>query len=323
MYGRQRESMVTTVPRPRRVLLAAPRGFCAGVKRAIATVEDALDRFGPPVYVRRQIVHNPHVVAALERRGAVFVAETEDVPRGARLVLAAHGVAPEVYVSARERNLTVVDATCPLVSKIHRETRRFAAAGYLVVLIGQAGHDEVVGTSGQAPDRVVVVSRSSDVDRLHVPDGERVAWVSQSTLATEDVLAVVERLRHRFPSLVDPPSEDVCYAVSNRQAAVRRIAAESDLVIVVGAANSHNSAILVPVALLAGARAAHRVDSVRNVRDDWLNDVATVGVTSGASVPEILVQEVLTWLAARGYTDVAEISFTVESQVFAKPRDSV
>jgi 4-hydroxy-3-methylbut-2-enyl diphosphate reductase len=311
---------MTAVEQPRRVLLASPRGFCAGVERAIATVEDALDRFGPPVYVRRQIVHNPHVVAALERRGAVFVAETDGVPRTATLVLAAHGVAPHVYASARERELIVIDATCPLVTKIHRETRRFAADGYSIVLVGQPGHDEVLGTQGQAPDQVIVVTHPSQVDDIAVPDDERVAWVSQSTLTHDTVAAVVDRLRQRFPALQDPPSEDICYAVSNRQAAIGQIAADSDLVIVVGAKNSHNSGNMVPVALAAGAGAAYRVDSVEELRDEWLSEVATVGLSSGASVPEILVRDVLAWFARHGYTDVSEVVSTVETQVFAKPR---
>ena len=304
----------------RRVLLAGPRGFCAGVERAIAAVEEALDRFGPPIYVRRQIVHNPQVVADLERRGAVFVAEADDVPRGARLVLAAHGVAPAVHQSAHERDLKVVDATCPLVTKVHRETRRFAAAGCSVILIGQAEHDEVVGTRGHAPDRVIVVTYASDVDHIEVPDEQRVAWVSQTTFIPGDVAIIVERLRRRFPALVDPPSEDICYAVSNRQEAVRKVAALSDLVIVVGAKNSHNSANMVPVALSAGARSAYRVESVSELLPGWLDGVTTVGLSSGASVPERLVLEVLSWLAARGYADVEEMSSTVETQIFAKPR---
>jgi 4-hydroxy-3-methylbut-2-enyl diphosphate reductase len=308
------------VMRPRRVLLAAPRGFCAGVERAIGTVEEALQRYGPPIYVRRQIVHNPWVVADLERRGAVFVAETDEIPRGARLVLAAHGVAPQVRERAKERDLKVVDATCPLVTKIHRETTRFAAGGYSVILIGQVDHDEVVGTRGHAPDRVIVVTRASDVDEIEVPDEQRVAWVSQTTLIHDDVAVIVERLRRRFPALCDPPSDDICYAVSNRQAAIREIAARSDLVIVVGAKNSHNSANMVPVALSAGAKAAYRVDSVSELLPDWLDGVATVGLSSGASVPEQLVQDVLSWLATNGYADVEEVVSAMETLVFAKPR---
>jgi 4-hydroxy-3-methylbut-2-enyl diphosphate reductase len=260
------------------------------------------------------------VVAALERRGAVFVQETDEVPPGARLVLSAHGVEPDVYVNARDRDVAVIDATCPLVTKIHREARRFAAGGYTVFLIGQSGHDEVVGTRGQAPDRVIVVSHPHDVEDIDVPDGQPVAWVSQSTLASEDVAAVVERLRLRFPSLVDPHSEDICYAVSNRQAALRRISAESDLVVVVGGRNSHNSAMLVPVALLAGARAAHRVESASELRPEWLVGVVTVGLTGGASTPEILIRDALTWLSGYGFTHVTEVTSTVESQVFARPR---
>jgi 4-hydroxy-3-methylbut-2-enyl diphosphate reductase len=305
----------------RRVLLAAPRGFCAGVARAISTVEDALDRFGPPVYVRRQIVHNRHVVAELERRGAVFVAEVDDIPRGGRLVLAAHGVAPRVREAAHARDLKVLDATCPLVTKVHRETQRFAAAGYTVILIGDVEHDEVVGTRGHAPDHVIVVTHPSDVDEISVPDEQRVAWVSQTTFLADEVAAIVERLRRRFPALADPPSEDICYAVSNRRGAIQQIAALSDLVIVVGGRNSHNSANMVPVALSAGARAAYRVESAGELLPSWLGGVSTVGLSSGASVPERLVQEVLGWLAAQGFVDVQEISSTVETQTFAKPRE--
>ncbi|HEY2794023.1 MAG TPA: 4-hydroxy-3-methylbut-2-enyl diphosphate reductase [Micromonosporaceae bacterium] len=313
--------MLADVVQPRRVLLAAPRGFCAGVERAIASVEDALDRFGPPIYVRRQIVHNAQVVGDLERRGAVFVAETQEIPRGARLVLAAHGVAPQVYLEARERDLRVLDATCPLVTKTHRETRRFAAAGYTVVLIGDAAHDEVIGTRGQAPGHVIVVRHAADIDEITVPDEQRVAWVSQTTFIAADVAVIVERLRRRFPMLADPPSEDVCYAVSHRQAAVRTIAARSDLVVIVGAKNSHNSSNMVPVALSAGAGSAYLVESANDLLPGWLDGVMTVGLSSGASVPERLVREVLDWLAVRGFVEVEEVVSAVETQVFAKPRE--
>lgn len=307
-------------PQQRRVLLAAPRGFCAGVERAIESVRLALQRHGAPVYVRRQIVHNAHVVAELERHGAVFVREADEVPEGATLVLSAHGVAPEVHATARLRHLDVIDATCPLVTKIHRETRRFAAGGHTVVLIGQPAHDEVVGTRGQAPRHVVVVDGADDIARIQVPDPTRVAWVSQSTLATEEVGRLVALLRQRFPALADPPSADICYAVSNRQAALRAIAAESDLVLVVGAHNSHNSRQLVPVALAAGARAAHLVESADQAAPHWLAGVVTVGVSSGASVPDVLVQGVLGWLASHGYSTVQEVVSTVERQRFAMPR---
>jgi 4-hydroxy-3-methylbut-2-enyl diphosphate reductase len=250
----------------------------------------------------------------------VFVGEADEVPVGATRVLAAHGVAPEVHAIARARGLVVVDATCPLVTKIHRETRRFAAGGHCVVLIGQPAHDEVVGTRGQAPQHVVVVADAADVARIQVPDPGRVAWVSQSTLAVEEVARLVGLLRERFPALVDPPSADICYAVSNRQAALRAVAAESDLVLVVGAPNSHNSRQLVPVALAAGARAAHLIESADQASAGWLTGVTTVGVTSGASVPEALVRDVLDWLDARGYTTVQPMVSTVESQRFAVPR---
>ena len=278
-------------------------------------------RFGPPVYVRRQIVHNPHVVRALERQGAVFVAEVDDVPAGARLVLAAHGVAPDVRRAAAARNLAVIDATCPLVTKTHREVRRFAADGYSIILIGVQGHDEVVGTAGEAPEQVIVITDPAEVDHVVVPDETRVAWVSQTTLNADYVVAVTERLRRRFPALVDPPSESICYAVSNRQRAVREIAADSDLFIVVGAPNSHNSQSMVGVARSAGANAAYLVDSADEMRPEWLVGVTTVGVSSGASVPDALVQNVIGWLADRGYPEVAVATSTVETMVFAKPRE--
>jgi 4-hydroxy-3-methylbut-2-en-1-yl diphosphate reductase len=305
----------------RRVLLASPRGFCAGVERAIGAVEEALVRFGPPVYVRRQIVHNPHVVRELEDKGAVFVAEVDEVPMGARLVLAAHGVSPDVRRAAAARDLAVIDATCPLVTKTHREVRRFAADGYSVILIGEREHDEVVGTAGEAPDQVIVITDPAAVDHVSVPDETRVAWVSQTTLNADYVVAVTEQLRRRFPALVDPPSEDICYAVSNRQRAVREIAANSDLFIVVGARNSHNSQSMLPVARSAGAKAACLVDSAAEMQSEWLVGVTTIGVSSGASVPDVLVQNVIGWLADRGYADVNEVKSTVETMAFAKPRE--
>jgi 4-hydroxy-3-methylbut-2-enyl diphosphate reductase len=304
----------------RQVLLAAPRGFCAGVERAVGTVRDALQAWGAPVYVRRQIVHNPHVVAGLEKLGAIFVAEVDQVPEGAVLVLAAHGVAPGVREAARVRGLRVIDGTCPLVTKIHREARRFAASGYTVVLIGQDWHDEVVGTRGEAPGQTVVVSGPADIARLEVPDENAVAWVSQSTLAVEEVAHLVGLLRQRFPRLVDPPSDDICYAVSNRQAALKAIAGRSDLVLVVGARNSHNSRQLVPVALAAGASAARLIESADELMAGWLTGVRTVGVTSGASTPDILVRDVLTRLTEQGFPVAQEVTSAVETQVFAKPR---
>ncbi len=278
-------------------------------------------RFGPPVYVRRQIVHNAHVVRALERQGAVFVAEIDDIPGGARVVLAAHGVSPDVRRAAAARALAVIDATCPLVTKTHREVRRFAADGYSVILIGEPGHDEVVGTAGEAPDQVVVITDPSEVDHVTVPDETRVAWVSQTTLNRDHVVAVVERLRRRFPALVDPPSEDICYAVTNRQRAVREIAADSDLFIVVGDPNSHNSRSMLPVARSAGAKSAYMVDSADEMRPEWLVGVTTIGVSSGASVPDVLVQNVIGWLADHGYPEVTEVKSIVETMAFAKPRE--
>jgi len=310
-------------PGKRQVLLSAPRGFCAGVERAIDSVEQALKAHGPPVYVRRQIVHNAHVVARLERMGAIFVAEAEEVPAGAVLVLSAHGVAPQVRTEASARGLRTIDATCPLVTKIHRETRRFAQAGNSVILIGELSHDEVAGTRGQAPGQVMVISELADIARLEVPDPERVAWVSQSTLPVEFVAAMVSLLRQRFPTLTSPPSEDICYAVSNRQNALKVIAGRSDLVLVVGAPNSHNCRSMVTAALAAGARAARRIQSAEELREEWLAGTSTIGVSSGASTPEVLVQEVLAWLAARGYPVAEEVVSKVETQVFAPPRDRV
>jgi 4-hydroxy-3-methylbut-2-enyl diphosphate reductase len=284
----------------RRVLLAAPRGFCAGVVRAIETVERALELFGAPVYVRRQIVHNPYVVRMLERRGAVFVEETADVPEGAVLVLSAHGVAPAVRAEADARALRTVDATCPLVTKVHREARRLAEAGYDILLIGAEGHDEVVGTRGEAADRIHVIADADEVAAAGVRDPHRVAWLSQTTLTVDETTATVQRLRERFPHLVDPPSEDICYAAQNRQAAVARLARAAELVIVVGSVRSHNSGRLVEVARQCGAPAAYLVDGADGLVDGWLDGVTTVGVAAGASTPEVLVQNVLDWLAARG-----------------------
>jgi 4-hydroxy-3-methylbut-2-enyl diphosphate reductase len=302
------------------VLLAAPRGFCAGVERAVNAVEQALHTHGAPVYVRRQIVHNAHVVARLEQLGAIFVQEVDEVPDGAVLLLSAHGVAPEVRVQAGTRSLRTIDATCPMVTKIHREARRFARDGYSVILIGEPSHDEVIGTRGEAPEQVIVVTEPDDIDRIEVPDPERVAWVSQSTLVVQFVADMVRRLRARFPALVDPPSDDICYAVSNRQAALRAIAPRCDLVLVVGSANSHNADRLVPAALAAGARAARRIDSAAELRAEWLDGVRTIGVTSGASTPDFLVQGVLAWLAEWGYPVGEEVVSKVETQVFAPPR---
>ncbi|MEO3795263.1 4-hydroxy-3-methylbut-2-enyl diphosphate reductase [Nonomuraea sp. B10E15] len=301
-----------------RVLLAAPRGFCAGVERAITTVEEALDRFGPPVYVRKQIVHNTSVIRDLTGRGAVFVDELDEVPDGALVVFSAHGVAPAVKQEARLRGLATIDATCPLVTKVHKEAVRMAEAGYEIVLIGHAEHEEVEGTVGEAPGRIHVVdpARTDDV----TADGSApVGWLSQTTLAVDETLRAVAELRERFPGLADPPSDDICYASQNRQEAVTSIASRCDLVIVVGSANSSNSRRLVEVALNAGAGAAHLVDRACDADERWLAGVRTVGVSSGASVPEGLVEELLGWLAARGYADVEQVTLTEETLTFSLP----
>jgi 4-hydroxy-3-methylbut-2-enyl diphosphate reductase len=303
----------------RQVVLAAPRGYCAGVDRAVITVEKALDTYGAPVYVRKQIVHNRHVVEDLEARGAIFVDELDQVPPGARVVFSAHGVSPAVQAEARDRGLKTIDATCPLVTKVHQEAKRFARDDREILLIGHAGHEEVEGTTGEAPEHITLVQSPEDVDRLEVQDPSRLAWLSQTTLSVDETLETVNRLRQRFPLLLDPPSDDICYATSNRQLAVKQIAASSDLVIVVGSANSSNSVRLVEVALEAGAKAAHRVDNAGEIDPGWLDGVSSVGVTSGASVPEHLVQGVLDYLVERGFPVAREERLTEESLVFALP----
>src|SRR6266851_110509 len=303
-----------------RVLLAAPRGSCAGVDRAVSAVEKALELYGSPVYVRKQIVHNSYVVAALVQRGAIFLEETDEVPDGGTLVFSAHGVAPAVRSHAQQRGLRTIDTTCPLVTKIHREATRFADAGYEIILIGDAEHDEVVGTAGHAPDRVHVVRGPGDVAAAKVSDPAKVAWVSQTTLSMDETQATLSALRERFPQLLDPPSDDICYAVQNRQEAVKRIAAMSDLVVVVGSANSHNSAMLADVARKAGAR-AYLVDHAGEIDENWLEGVKIVGATGGASAPEILVREVLAWLANRGFDSVEEVCAAQEDISFALPRE--
>jgi len=304
---------------PRRVLLASPRGYCAGVDRAVQTVERALERYGTPVYVRKQIVHNSHVVRRLEGLGAIFVEETEEVPEGGIVVFSAHGVAPVVHDEAAQRGLRTIDATCPLVTKVHAEARRFDREDYDILLIGHEGHEEVIGTTGEAPDRVHLVDGPDAVADIEVRDPARVAWLSQTTLSVDETLQTVAALRQRFPQLIDPPSDDICYATQNRQVAIKVVAAESELVLVVGSANSSNSVRLVEVALDAGAKAAHLVDDVSHLDEAWLDGVRTVGVTSGASVPESLVHDVLAWLADRGYTDVDEVTSAAETLTFALP----
>ncbi len=301
------------------VVVAAPRGYCAGVDRAVITVEKALDTYGPPIYVRKQIVHNRHVVENLEARGAIFVDELDAVPAGATVVFSAHGVSPAVHAEAADRGLKAIDATCPLVTKVHHEAKRFARDDVDILLIGHAGHEEVEGTSGEAPEHITLVERPEDVDALEVRDPSRVAWLSQTTLSVDETLETVSRLRQKFPLLIDPPSDDICYATSNRQAAIKQIARHSDLVIVVGSANSSNSVRLVEVALEAGAKAAYRVDNAGEIDDAWLEGVDNVGVTSGASVPDDLVHGVLDFLVTRGFPGATEERLTEESLVFALP----
>jgi 4-hydroxy-3-methylbut-2-en-1-yl diphosphate reductase len=304
-----------------RVLLAKPRGYCAGVDRAVVAVEKALETYGAPVYVRKEIVHNRHVVTTLAARGAVFVDETDEVPEGATVVFSAHGVSPAVHAEAAARELRTVDATCPLVTKVHQEAKRFARDDYDILLIGHEGHEEVEGTAGEAPDHVQLVDGPAAVDGVTVRDPEKVIWLSQTTLSVDETLETVRALRERFPSLSDPPSDDICYATQNRQVAVKQMAPECDLVLVVGSRNSSNSVRLVEVALQAGASASHLVDHAGEIDEAWLEGVTTVGVTSGASVPEILVGEVLHWLADRGWVDVEEITTANEKLTFSLPRE--
>ena len=303
----------------RAVLLAAPRGYCAGVDRAVITVEKALDLYGAPVYVRKQIVHNKHVVSNLEARGAVFVEEIAEVPEGATVVFSAHGVSPEVHQQAAQRSLKTIDATCPLVTKVHHEARRFAKDGYDILLIGHAGHEEVEGTAGEAPEHIQLVQSPEDVAHLEVRDPAKVSWLSQTTLSVDETMTIVDAIRERFPQLLDPPSDDICYATQNRQMAIKEISKHADLVIVVGSGNSSNSVRLVEVALEAGAKAAHRVDDASEIDEAWLRGVETVSVTSGASVPEDLVEGVLSFLAERGYPDAQAVHTAEESLIFALP----
>ncbi|MBM9476899.1 4-hydroxy-3-methylbut-2-enyl diphosphate reductase [Nakamurella flavida] len=310
-----------TAATTRRVLLARPRGYCAGVDRAVVTVEKALEQYGAPVYVRKQIVHNKHVVAGLEARGAVFVDETEEVPEGAIVVFSAHGVSPAVHEEAAQRDLRVIDATCPLVTKVHKEAVRFASEGYDIVLIGHRGHEEVEGTQGEAPDVIQVVDTAADVDAVQVADPEKVIWLSQTTLSVDETLETVDLLRRRFPLMTSPPSDDICYATQNRQEVVKQIADDCQLVIVVGSKNSSNSVRLVEVALDAGADTSYLVDDATEIDEAWLTGVGTVGVTSGASVPEDLVDGVLAWLAERGYADVQEFTAATETLTFSLPKE--
>ncbi len=305
----------------KKVLLASPRGYCAGVDRAVIAVEKALERFGAPVYVRKQIVHNIHVVTELEQKGAVFVEEVDEVPEGAHVVFSAHGVSPAVVNAASDRGLRAIDATCPLVTKVHREAVRFARDDFEILLIGHVGHEEVEGTAGEAPDHVTIVNSPDEADTIEVRDPSKVVWLSQTTLSVDETMETVRRLRARFPQLQDPPSDDICYATQNRQVAIKKVAKDADLVIVVGSANSSNSVRLVEVALEYGAKAAYRVDYADEIEQAWLEGVETVGVTSGASVPDVLVQEVLRDLAAAGYGVVEEVRTAEEDLMFSLPKE--
>jgi len=303
----------------KRVLLAAPRGYCAGVDRAVVTVEKALDLYGAPVYVRKQIVHNKHVVATLEARGAIFVEETDEVPEGKIVVFSAHGVSPTVHQEAAARNLKTIDATCPLVTKVHHEARRFASDDYDILLVGHEGHEEVDGTAGEAPNNIQLVDGIESIKDITVRDENKVVWLSQTTLSVDETLATVAELRKKFPNLMDPPSDDICYATQNRQVAIKEIAPLADLVLVVGSTNSSNSVRLVEVSLEYGAKAAYLIDYAAEAKDEWLTGVNTIGVSSGASVPEILVRDLLDWLAARGFGDVETITATEEHLLFSLP----
>ena len=303
------------------MLLAAPRGYCAGVDRAVITVEKALDLYGAPVYVRKQIVHNKHVVANLESRGAIFVEELDEVPEGQTVVFSAHGVSPAVHAQAADRGLKTIDATCPLVTKVHHEAKRFANDDYDILLIGHEGHEEVDGTAGEAPDHIQLVQSPDDVAGIVVRDPAKVAWLSQTTLSVDETLETVAAIRETFPLLLDPPSDDICYATQNRQLAIKEISQTADLVIVVGSRNSSNSVRLVEVALEAGAKASYLVDDHTEIDEAWLDGVETVSVTSGASVPENLVEGVLAFLSERGYPDARAVHSAEESLIFALPHE--
>ncbi len=305
----------------KRILLAKPRGYCAGVDRAVEAVERALEKHGPPVYVRKQIVHNVHVVQTLTERGAIFVDEADQVPAGALVVFSAHGVSPAVRAEARERELRTIDATCPLVTKVHQEAKRFAREDFDILLVGHHGHEEVEGTAGEAPAHIQLVETSADVAGVTVRDPNKVVWLSQTTLSVDETMETVRALRERFPTLQNPPSDDICYATQNRQVAVKAMAGECDLVLVVGSKNSSNSVRLVEVALTAGAGAAHLIDYAREIDEAWLDGVTTIGLTSGASVPEVLVRGVLDRLAELGWTSVQEVTTAEETLTFSLPRE--
>jgi 4-hydroxy-3-methylbut-2-en-1-yl diphosphate reductase len=304
---------------PRRVLLAAPRGYCAGVDRAVETVEKALEMHGPPVYVRKEIVHNKHVVEELSERGAIFVDQETEVPEGELVVFSAHGVSPRVHENAAARGLRTIDATCPLVTKVHVEARKFAEKGYTIVLVGHEGHEEVEGTTGEAPDEIVLVQTADDVDRLEIEDPNRVAYVTQTTLSVDETAQIIGRLRERFPNIISPKSDDICYATTNRQIAVKQLARECELVLVIGSTNSSNSNRLVEVAREHGAR-SHLIDNASQVSEDWLDGVETVGITSGASAPEELVSGLVELFRERGAEDVSELRAVDEDVRFMLPK---
>jgi len=308
-----------TLNAPTRVLLAAPRGYCAGVDRAVQTVEHALDLHGPPVYVRKEIVHNKHVVEELSARGAIFVDQETEVPEGALVVFSAHGVAPSVHANSAARNLRTIDATCPLVTKVHVEARRFAEQGFTIILVGHDGHEEVEGTTGEAPDSIILVESAEDVDALEVEDPDRVAMITQTTLSVDETSDIIARLREKFPNLTTPKSDDICYATTNRQLAVKQLARECDLVLVVGSKNSSNSNRLVDVTRDLGT-ASYLIDNAGEVQEDWLEGVETVGITSGASAPEKLVSELVDFFRARGTDDVSELRAIDEDVRFMLPK---
>ena len=305
----------------KRVLLAAPRGYCAGVDRAVVTVEKSLELYGAPLYVRKQIVHNKHVVASLEKRGVIFVDENDDVPEGSTVVFSAHGVSPAVHASAADRGLKTIDATCPLVTKVHHEVKRFANEDFDILLIGHEGHEEVEGTAGEAPSNVILVDGIDGINEIKVRDENKVIWLSQTTLSVDETMTTVAALRKRFPALQDPPSDDICYATQNRQVAIKQIAPQADLVIVVGSTNSSNSVRLVEVSKEYGAKAAYLVDYATECKEEWLDGVETIGVSSGASVPELLVTDLLAWLAERGFGEVETITAMEEHLMFAIPQE--
>jgi len=311
----------STAPGRRRVLLAAPRGYCAGVDRAVIAVEKALEQYGAPIYVRHEIVHNKYVVQTLEKKGAIFVEETDEVPEGEIVIFSAHGVAPTVHEEAERGKLATIDATCPLVTKVHKEAVRYAKEDYDILLIGHEGHEEVIGTSGEAPDHITLVDGPEDVENVEVRDPEKVVWLSQTTLSVDETMETVDALKGRYPNLLSPPSDDICYATQNRQTAIKQVAADADLVLVVGSRNSSNSVRLVETALTHGAKDGHLVDNADEIDEAWLEGVGTIGLSSGASVPEVLVDGVLEWLAQRGWDEVEIVKPVDEHMQFSLPKE--